>query len=484
METADPPGAAGLPGMNHIGGYELLGEIGRGGMGIVYRARQRSLGREVALKVILAGEFASETAVARFREEAEAIAHLEHPNIVPIYEIGEAQGRHFFSMKLIVGHSLAQRLHAKHAPGGAATPSPSASVGTPLTPRQAAILLAKVCRAVDFMHQKGILHRDLSPENILLDAEGEPWVADFGLARLVPDGRLTRSFTLLGKPEYMSPEQAETRGAELTPASDIFSLGVLLYELLTGVSPFAAATPLAILERVRQHEPHRPSRSHPAVDRDLDTICLKCLAKAPSDRYRTAGEVAEDLERWVRHEPIRARPLGALERGWKWVRRHRLQAALTGTLVLLAVVPLGLSFYFYRVRMPQLARSHPIIGRDHNLDGFLLAFETGSVGRATVNFDPRFFDASTRQAILCFSNIPPDVLPWVSNLKCQVMADIVLAPDEPRSPVVRHGQPLTIFQASRRDRAYYLRLLDASPEDVLTRAPQARIWITGLGVGD
>jgi hypothetical protein len=479
--ASDLPARAPRASPRQVGDYELIREIGRGGMGVVYEARQQSLNRLVALKLILAGEFASETAVARFKEEAELIASLAHPNIVPIYEIGEDQGCHFYSMKLIDGQSLAQALGSSRRREAdsltRATGRPPPHVGG-YNMRESATLLAKVARAVHFAHQRGIIHRDLSPENILLDAEGEPCITDFGLARLVDrDRRLTQTNAILGKPDYMAPEQVDPRGQHVTTASDIFSLGTILYHLITGELPFIAETPLATLALIRNSEPAPPSRLKPAVSRDLETICLKCLAKDPAGRYASAAALADDLERWLRHEPILARPVNALERSWKWIRRNPLKAALVGVGLLAVLGPLVVTFCLYHFVLPQQARAHPIIGRDQNIGGFALTFDTNRADRATMNFDLFVFKKRPRQACLYFTNVPPESFAWVSNLKCQIFADIPGAPDEPRSPVVRQGDTFVISQSRYRDRAYYVAPFGWQGQDVLARAPVARLCI-------
>ncbi len=298
-----------------VGDYELIALLGRGGMGVVWRARQRRLNREVALKMIPAGEFAGPEAIRRFLNEAEAVAHLDHPNIVPIYEIGEAGRRHFFSMKLVAGQSLAERVR------------PTA---TPALDVHAAIgILTKVAHAVHFAHQRGVLHRDLKPGNILLDAHDEPHVADFGLARrLEADSQFTLTGTILGSPAYMAPEQAAGRPEQITTAADVYSLGAILFELLTGRPPFLGTTPLETLRRATEQEPPRPRSLRASVAADLETICLKCLEKIPARRYGSALALAEDLERWERGETITARPVPAWERAGKWARRYPARAGL------------------------------------------------------------------------------------------------------------------------------------------------------------
>jgi WD40 repeat protein/tRNA A-37 threonylcarbamoyl transferase component Bud32 len=302
-----------------FGDYDLLEEIGQGGMGVVYKARQKSLNRLVALKMIRTGVWASETEVRRFRQEAETAAALDHPHIVPVYEVGEWEGHVYLVFKLIEGGSLAGRL---------------AEFGT--DPRAAGRMVAEVARAVHHAHQRGVLHRDLKPSNILLDRQGEPHVTDFGLAkRLEEDGSLTESGALVGTPSYMAPEQAAGLKQAVTTATDVYGLGALLYVLLTGRPPFRAESAVDTLLLVREREPEPPRRINAKVDPDLETICLKCLQKEPGRRYGSAELVAEDLERWLAGEPIQARPVGRAARLWRWCRRNSSLATLAALLVLL-----------------------------------------------------------------------------------------------------------------------------------------------------
>ncbi|HVV69995.1 MAG TPA: serine/threonine-protein kinase, partial [Verrucomicrobiae bacterium] len=305
-EAATAEASSGSTRPRMFGGYELLGEIARGGMGVVYRARQAQLKRTVALKVILAGDLASVEFVRRFRTEAEAAASLDHPNIVPIYEIGDTEGQPFFSMKLVEGETLARRIASFQAPSGN---------------RAAAVLVAKLAHAVHYAHQHGILHRDLTPTNVLLDLDDEPHLTDFGLAKLTENGTtITKTRAVLGTPSYMAPEQARGETRHLTTAVDVYGLGAILYELLTGRPPFAGGTTVETIRQVLEAEPRRPTAYDRAIERDLETICLKCLEKQPAQRYGSAEALAHDLERWLAREPIEARPASTVERVVKWAR--------------------------------------------------------------------------------------------------------------------------------------------------------------------
>ena len=308
--------------LGDFGDYELLEEIGRGGQGVVYRAHQKSLNRTVALKVIGLGPWATEAHLKRFRREAEAAANLDHPFIVPIHEVGERDGCCYFSMNFIEGGQLDEVVR-----------------GAPMSIRQAAELIAKVARTVHYAHEHGILHRDIKPGNILLDTKGEPHLTDFGLARLVEaESTVTRTLEAMGTPSYMAPEQAAGNNAAVSKATDVYGLGAVFYELLTGHPPFAGGTTFETVRLVLDTEPRAPRLINPKVDRDLSTICLKCLEKDPQRRYSSALALAEDLEHWLKHEPIQAKPSGFFTHGRKWVRRNPAVAALSASLVALAVV--------------------------------------------------------------------------------------------------------------------------------------------------
>jgi serine/threonine protein kinase/Tfp pilus assembly protein PilF len=303
-----------------FGDYELLEEIGRGGQGVVFRARQKSLNRTVALKVIGLGQWATQAHLKRFRLEAEAAASLEHPGIVPIHEVGEQDGSCYFSMKFVEGGQLDEVVRRE-----------------PLPIRRAVELIASVARTVHYAHEHGILHRDIKPGNILLDAKGEPHLSDFGLARLVEsESTVTRTLEVLGTPSYMAPEQAVGKNSQVTNATDVYGLGAVLYHLLTGHPPFAGGTTYETIRLLLETEPRQPGLWNPKADRDLTTICLKCLEKDPQRRYPSALALAEDLDRWLKDEPIHARRTSIFGRGKKWVRRNPTVALLILSLAGLA----------------------------------------------------------------------------------------------------------------------------------------------------
>ena len=333
-----------------VPGYDILEELGRGGMGVVYKARHRRLQRLVALKMVLSGVHVGAVGLARFRAEAEAVAKLSHPNIVQIYETGEHDGLPFFSLELVDGGSLDQRIRE-----------------SPTSPRAAAQLIETLARTMAVAHDRGIVHRDLKPANILLAKVGSqssmvrsrepirtprcprttgrrntvPKIADFGLAKQVDDdSSQTRTGTILGTPSYMAPEQAGGKNREIGPPADIYSLGAILYELLVGRPPFRAGNPIDTIRQVLEQEPVPPRQLEPRVPHDLETICLKCLEKDPSRRFAGAMALADDLRRFVEGDPIQARPTPAWERAWKWGRRRKAIVALlaVSTLAVLSMV--------------------------------------------------------------------------------------------------------------------------------------------------
>jgi WD40 repeat protein len=327
---------AGTPShVRYFGDYEIIREIARGGMGVVFEARQLSLNRKVALKMILAGQLANDTDVKRFYSEAEAAANLDHPGIVPIFEVGQHEGQHYFSMGFVEGQSLSQCL----ADG-------------PLPPREASDLIRRVSEAIEYAHQRGVIHRDLKPANILIDRSGNPRVTDFGLAKKIQsDSGLTGSGQIMGTPSYMPPEQAGGKRAEVGPPADIYALGATLYALITGRPPFQAATAMDTVLQVLGEEPVPPRRLNASVPLDLETICLKCLQKEPPRRYASAADLSGDLRRFLHGEPIRARPVGRPERAWRWCRRNPAVASLAvASALLLATVAIVSTIGFVTAR--------------------------------------------------------------------------------------------------------------------------------------
>ena len=337
------PFSADLP---QIPGHEVQEVLGRGGMGVVYKARHVRLNRSVALKMLLTGAHASPESRERFLREAEAVAGLRHPNIVQVHDMGDQDGQPYFTMEFVEGGNLAQKL-----------------AGTPQPPRQAAALLATLAEAVQAAHQSGIVHRDLKPSNVLLTADGTPKISDFGLARRMEgEAGLTWTGTAVGTPSYMAPEQAEAKPLTWGPAVDIYALGAILYELLTGRPPFRAETAAETLRQVISQEPVPPSRLNAKVPRDLETICLKCLEKDPQRRYASAAALAEDLHRFQRNEPIVARPAGPLERVLRWTRRNPTGAALVATALALIGLASGGGVWFVQQRAERRAELRREVG--------------------------------------------------------------------------------------------------------------------------
>lgn len=310
--------------IRYFGAYELLEEIARGGMGVVYKARQSTLKRIVAVKVILSGQLASEEEIRRFLIEAEASANLSHPGIVPVYEFGEHEGLHYFSMAYVDGPSLADRVADR-----------------PLSPEDAVPLMRAIAEAVAYAHSQGVVHRDLKPSNILLEGGITPRIADFGLAkRIKDDNELTRTGTVMGSVYYMAPEQAAGKTEEVGPPADIYALGAMLYRLLAGRPPFQAATGFETMQQVIHDEPVPPRQLNPAIPRDLETICLKCLEKDPARRYASAEDLLAEFARVQNGLPILARPIGRLDRTWRWYRRNPVPATLGAALILALLVGL------------------------------------------------------------------------------------------------------------------------------------------------
>jgi serine/threonine-protein kinase len=333
-----PPDESTLP---QIPGYEVEAALGRGGMGIVFRARHLRLDRLVAVKMMLAGAYAGSREKDRFQREAVVVAGLRHPNIVQVHDVGEHAGRPYFTLELIDGGNLAHKL-----------------AGTPQPARRAAELVATLAGAVQLAHASGIIHRDLKPSNILLTSDGTPKVTDFGLARQVGDGAsLTQTGVAVGTPSYMAPEQARGRPGAVGPAVDVYALGAILYELLTGRPPFRAATAAETVQQVISQEPAPPSRLNDQVPRDLETVCLKCLAKEPGRRYASAAALADDLRRFGEGRPIQARPVGWAERSWRWCRRNPTAAALLATALALVGLASGGGVWLVRQQAERRAEA-------------------------------------------------------------------------------------------------------------------------------
>ena len=334
LGTPDAPTTT--PPLPEVAGYEILEVIGHGGMGVVYKANQQGLNRLVALKMVLAGASASPHDLARFRAEAESVAQLQHPNIVQIFEIGEQNGCPFLALEYVGGGSLAEHLN-----------------GTPVAPRQAAELVLSLARAIEHAHDRGIVHRDLKPANVLLQPDGLPKIADFGLAKREKANQShTQTGTILGSPSYMSPEQASGRTDEIGPATDIYALGVILYELLTGRPPFKGATVLETIDQVREHDPVPPRFLLPKTPRDLETICLKCLEKRPQRRYASAGDLAADLRAYLQGEPISAQSLTVFDQVARSISHNSFDARFRGFANLLlgfAPIPLVVHLIAYAI---------------------------------------------------------------------------------------------------------------------------------------
>ena len=322
VSVFDGEGSSGSANWPTVAGYQILGELGRGGMGVVYKARQRGLNRLVALKMVLAGAHASAQQLSRFNIEAEAVARLQHPNIVQIYEVGEQEGLPFFSLEFVNGGPLDKKI-----------------AGMPQSAAESAQMTEAMARAMHFAHEQGIAHRDLKPANILLTSDGIPKITDFGLAKRLEemDSSQTRTGTIMGTPSYMAPEQARGEVHSVGPLSDLYTLGAILYELLTGRPPFQGASAVETVMMVTSQETLPPSRLQPRTPRDLETICLKCLQKEPAKRYANCFELAEDLRRFQAGEPILARPIGQTERLWRWCKRNPRLAGMISTISILLV---------------------------------------------------------------------------------------------------------------------------------------------------
>jgi hypothetical protein len=412
-DNGDPP-----PGtfVRYFGDYEIQAELGRGGMGVVYQACQISLNRPVALKMIRATALASEDELRRFQNEAEAVARLDHPHIVPVYEVGEHDSQRYFSMKLIAGRSLHESL-----------PSFAAD------PRAAARPMVTVAEAVHHAHQRGILHRDLKPSNILLDEHGRPHVTDFGLAkRIESDEVMTLSGAVLGTPAYMAPEQAWGKRGLVTTLSDVYGLGAVLYALLTGAAPFGGATGLETLDRVRLAPPAPPSRVNPRVPRDLEVICLKCLEKDPERRYPSAQALAEDLSRYLAGEPIAARATGRLKRGWLWCRRNPRLAVAIGSTAAALVAVAAIAVVYARQQSRIAAREAQVAAEQAKAKNDIAAL----AAFALIMRDQAEYDLANEQLTL--------VKEWVRDIEAELAAYPHLAGSEPRKKLASAWNQLVL----------------------------------------
>jgi Protein kinase domain len=394
--AAEPPsGTFGTPTIRYFGDYEIQEEIARGGMGVVYKARQVTLNRPVAVKMIVAGALADADAIKRFHTEAEAAANLQHPNIVAIHEIGEHEGQHYFSMDLVEGRNLADIVREKPVPAV-----------------MAATYVKTIAEAIHFAHQRATLHRDLKPSNVLIDAAGQPRITDFGLAKTASrEPGLTIIGAVIGTPSYMSPEQALGRHDQIGPHSDVYSMGAILYALLTGRPPFQAQTVHATLLKVTEEEPVAPRKLNDGVPVEVETICLKCLEKSPQRRYATARELAEDLGRFLNREPVLARPVSASRKVEQWIRRRPLALASIGALVLLALA--ALSFWLWQqnqylvwlathpeaVRVPGSRTAYVKNLQDWALQFWIVLFLAQLVFDAKVEGRPAFRLSAVRQPL-------------------------------------------------------------------------------------
>ncbi len=457
--------------VRYFGDYELLGEIARGGMGVVYRARQVSLNRPVALKMILAGQLADETDVRRFRVEAEAAAGLEHPGIVPIFEAGEHEGQHYFSMGFIEGSSLSQKV----ADG-------------PLPPREAATLTREVAEAIQYAHDRGVIHRDLKPQNVLLDRNGRPKVTDFGLAKKVEsDEGLTASGAVMGTPSYMPPEQAAGDTKAMGPAADVYSLGAVLYCLLTGRPPFQSSSAMTTLLQVMESEPVAPRNLNPAVNLDLETICLKCLQKEIHRRYLTARDLADDLGRWLRGEPIVARPVSRPERAWRWCRRNPIVASLLAALfVVLAGVAVGSSWTAVRFR-DQAATEKSLRGKAETATALAREKQAAADSANTIAQQQRAIaEAKSTESqqrlvnqLVSNANLPRTEEDWLAALPWYAEALAIDADHPDRGPLHRMRVGATLRQIPR---MVHLARMPLGEKESVSLAPNG-LRLVGLGDG-
>lgn len=466
-----------------IGHYELVEVIGVGGTAIVWKAFHRSFARTVALKQLKLGFFASDNERARFHLEAEAAVSLDHPRIVPIYELGEHDGQLYFTMKLYEGGTLADRLKANQGPWSA---------------ERAVLCMLPLVSAIQHAHERRIIHRDLKPSNVLMDTAERPHISDFGLAKkLDVTSNLTLSNAILGSLHYMSPEQAEGRVRQLTTATDIYSLGCILYELLTGKVPFEADSVSALLRKVLEEDPIPPSRvlSMPRkseikigtgkverkLDRDLEIVILKCLAKSPERRYRSAQALEEDLSRWLQSKPISARPPTRAERLFSFCQRYPVRVAL-GAVALLAVLTFATFIYAsqrtYFWLMGKIASEHLILPPRQDGSYWLYVEEFRKDRRCTSNFWKVPFEHGGRFAQLEFANLPTEL---ASSLQVQVYSDVPGYPDIERSSPLTNHQVFFLPEVGRQERAFYFIEVNFAASNIVERYSDAAIRVVLLG---
>lgn len=436
--------------------YELLGEIARGGMGVVFKARHRELNRIVALKMILSGAFADPTEISRFRIEAQAAAKLSHSGIVPVFDTGEQDGCHYFSMAFVDGGSLSQRLQ-----------------NGPLPPREAAELLMKLAEAIAYAHENGVVHRDLKPGNVLLDEHGEPKITDFGLAmRTDLNSGMTQSGAIMGTPSYMSPEQAAGRVHDVGPHSDTYALGAILYCLLTGVPPFRGSSSAELLNRVINDPPPPLKSAQGALPFDLQTICLHCLEKNPQDRYATANDLAEDLSRYLNNYPIHARPIRGVTKLWRWSQRNTTLVALICVSVLSVVVGgfLKLNSVATHLRTAQkdLSKLVEQVFKEHAAGDRYFEQEMSLPSFAFQNLNDsvrEFENAEQAYRFYFFGSTDQDLLYNVATAKFYI--------GQARRLQSRHEEAETAFQDAI---ARFLALVESDPTDQKSRLRASVAW--------
>jgi len=426
-DDLDPGPAQPRPPLPVVPGYEILGEVGNGGMGVVYKARHLGMKRLTALKMLQAAA-AGPREAARFRGEAEALARLEHPNIIRIYEVGEYEGRPYFALEFVTGGSLEAKLR-----------------GAPQPARQAAALVETLARAVQAAHERGVIHRDLKPANILLAADGTSKIADFGLAkRLDADVAQTRTGDILGTPSYMAPEQARGRNDAVGPSTDVYALGAVLYELLTGRPPFKGETVWDTLEQVVKQEPAAPRQLAPRTPHDLETICLKCLSKEPTRRYRSAVALAEDLRRFVSGEPILARPTPAWERAWKWVRRRPVAATAVAVAAVLTTALVTAHYADLRAKLAEAERAAAASDAGRLLEEVRTEVNAG-----------RWPEAEGRLHDLALGRLAPARTAFPADPRLNELADEANRLQQQIDQRLTDDARLRQFRACRRDAAYF-----------------------------